>query len=161
MSNNVEDEDRISYLRYNKELADIPACTLDEREEFIKWLDHIQSICMHVFYATAPEELWQDKDVTNFVLIGQPDKYNTEIPRGMYCVDLPPIFDAAYRNPIALAFAHLAQAPENFKFVPSAISIVLPKPTAHERFSAKMFFKKLINDNTENQDLREWASKLN
>lgn len=160
MSNDDEDELRISSLKHNKELADIAALTLDEREEFIKWLDHIQSVCMNVFYASAPENLWADKDVLNFVLIGQTNKYNTEIPRGMYCVDLHPTFDTSYRDPIALAFAHLAKTPEHFKFSPSAISVVLPKPTAHEKFSAKMFFRKLISDNTENQDLCEWASKL-
>lgn len=158
--NPTPEEERLPYLKYNKELCDIAAPTLEEREEFIKWLDHIQSVCMNVFYATAPDELWKDKDVFNFVLIGQTDKRDTETPRGMYCIDLHPSFDASYRDPIALAFRHLANAPEHFKFVPSALSVVLPKPTAHERFSAKMFFRKLVNDNSENQDLCDWASKI-
>ncbi len=158
--NPTPEEERLPYLKYNKELCDIAAPTLEEREEFIKWLDHIQSVCMNVFYATAPDELWKDKDVFNFVLIGQTDKRDTETPRGMYCIDLHPSFDISYRDPIALAFRHLANAPEHFKFVPSALSVVLPKPTAHERFSAKMFFRKLVNDNSENQDLCDWASKI-
>lgn len=145
---------------YNKELKDIPAPTIEERENFIKWLDHIQTVCMNVFYATAPDELWKNNEVVNFVLIGQTDKHNTEIPRGLYCVDIDPTYDKSYRDPIAQAFAYLGKAPEDFKFVPSSFSAVLPKPTAHERFSARMFFKKLINDNAENQDLCVWASKL-
>lgn len=145
---------------YNKELREIPAPTLEDRENFIKWLDHIQAMCMNVFYATAPDELWKDKEVVNFVLIGQTDKRNTEIPRGLYCIDLDPLYDKSYRDPIALAFAHLCKAPEDFKYVPSSFSAVLPKPTAHERFSARMFFRKLINDNAENEDLCDWASKL-
>jgi hypothetical protein len=153
-------EEQDADLLYNNELADMPGFTLEEREEFNKWLDHIQTVCMNVFYATAPDELWKDKDVFNFVLIGQTDKRDTTLARGMYCIDLHASFDAAYRDPVALAFDYLAKAPEHFKFVPAAISAVLPKPTAHERFSAKMFFRKLINDNAENQDLCEWASKL-
>lgn len=145
---------------YNKELRDIPAPTIEERESFIKWIDYMQTVCMNVFYATAPDELWKDKEVYNFVLIGQTDKRNTKIPRGLYCVDLDPIYDKSYRDPIALAFAYLGKAPEDFKFVPSSFSAVLPKPTAHERFSAKMFFRKLISDNSENQELCDWASKL-
>lgn len=145
---------------YNKELRDIPAPTIEERESFIKWIDYMQTVCMNVFYATAPDELWKDKEVYNFVLIGQTDKRNTKIPRGLYCVDLDPIYDRSYRDPIALAFAYLGKAPEDFKFVPSSFSAVLPKPTAHERFSAKMFFRKLISDNSENQELCDWASKL-
>jgi hypothetical protein len=155
----TEDKD-IAVLKYNKELMDIPAPSLEAREEFIKWIDHIQTVSMNVFYATAPAELWKDKDVFNFVLIGQPDKNNTEMHRGMYCIDLPPAFDSAYRDPIALAFAYLGKAPDNITFVPNAASVILPKPTAHEIFSAKMFFKKLISDNSENQDLCDWASKL-
>lgn len=147
-------------LNYGKELADLPGFTMEEREEFNKWLDHIHAICMNVFYATAPDELWKDKDTFNFVLIGQTDRRDTDLARGMYCIDLHDAFDESYRNPIALAFAHLAKAPEHFKFVPAAVSAVLPKPTAHERFAARMFFRKLINDNAENQDLCEWASKL-
>lgn len=145
---------------YNKELRDIPAPTIEERESFIKWIDYMQTVCMNVFYATAPDELWKDKEVYNFVLIGQTDKRNTKIPRGLYCVDLDPIYDRSYRDPIALAFAYLGKAPEDFKFVPPSFSAVLPKPTAHERFSAKMFFRKLISDNSENHELCDWASKL-
>lgn len=156
----ISNESSISDLLYNKELLDIPGVTADEREEFIKWLDHIQLTCMHVFYATAPDELWKDKVLFNFVLIGQTDKRDTEIKRGMYCIDLPTAYDIAYRNPIAMAFDYLAKAPEHFKFVPGALSVVLPKPTAHERFSARMFFIKLCNDNAENKDLCDWASKL-
>jgi hypothetical protein len=161
MSNNEAYDGRLDSLKHNKELVDIPALTLDEREEFMRWLDHIQTVSMNIFYATAPEDLWADKAVINFVLVGQTDKYDTEIPRGMYCVDLHPSFDTAYRNPIALAFAHLAKVPDHFKFTPRALGVALPKPTAHEKFSAKMFFKKLINDNAENQGLCEWAAKLN
>jgi hypothetical protein len=139
---------------------DIPGFTTDEREEFIKWLDLVQTACMHVFYATAPDELWKDNALFNFVLIGQTDKRNTKIKRGMYCIDLPTAYDVAYRNPIAMAFDYLTKAPDHFKFVPSTLSVVLPKPTAHERFSARMFFIKLCNDNAENKDLCDWASKL-
>lgn len=138
----------------------MPAPSLEEREEFIKWLDYIQSVCMNVFYATAPDDLWKDKDVYKFVLVGQADKANKEIPRGMYCVDLPDEFDKTYRDPIALAFAHLAKAPDSLSYLPRMLAVVLPKPTAHERFSARMFFRKLINDNSENQDLCDWASKI-
>jgi hypothetical protein len=147
-------------LKYNKELSNLTAPTLEEREEFIKWLDYIQTVCMNVFYATAPATLWESNDVFNFVLVGQTDKRNTEIARGLYCIDLHPEFDVSFRNPIALAFAHLAKAPEHFTYVPSILGVVLPKPTAHEIFSAKMFFRKLINDNVENQELCAWASKL-
>ena len=160
MSSEIGIDDYTSDLKYNKVLYDAPAPSLEEREEFIKWLDFIQTACMHVFYATAPDELWKDSDVFNFVLIGQTDKRDTEIPRGMYCVDLHDCFDRAYRDPIALAFAHLTKAPDTLSFVPSSASVVLPKPTAHERFAAKMFFRKLISDNSENQELCEWASKL-
>jgi len=147
-------------LKYNKELSNLSTPTLEEREEFIKWLDYIQTVCMNVFYATAPATLWESNDVFNFVLVGQTDKRNTEIARGLYCIDLHSAFDETFRNPIALAFAHLAKAPEHFTYVPSILSVVLPKPTAHEIFSAKMFFRKLINDNVENQELCDWASKL-
>lgn len=160
MHGTITEEERDKIADYNKELRLIPAPTLEERESFIKWLDHIQAMCMNIFYATAPDELWKNKEVVNFVLIGQTDKRNTKMPRGMYCIDLDPIYDRSYRNPIALAFEYLCQAPEDFKFVPSSISAVLPKPTAHERFSARMFFKKLISDNAENQDLCDWASKI-
>jgi hypothetical protein len=153
-----EEQDELA--AYNKELREVPAPTIEERESFIKWLDHVQVMCMNVFYATSPDELWKDKEVVNFVLIGQTDKRNTEIPRGLYCIDLNPLHDKAYRDPIAMAFAYLCKAPDDFKYVPSSFSAALPKPTAHERFSARMFFKKLINDNAENEELCDWASKL-
>lgn len=155
-----ETDEVIDDLKYNKILYDTPAPSLEEREEFNKWLEHIQTVCMNVFYSVAPDELWKDVDVFNFVLVGQPDKRNTEIHRGLYCIDLHSSFDRAYRDPIALAFAYLLKAPDTLCFVPSSASVVLPKPTAHERFSAKMFFRKLISDNSENQELCDWASKL-
>lgn len=155
-----ETDEVVNDLKYNKILYDAPAPLLEEREEFIKWLDYIQTVCMNVFYSVAPDELWGDSDVFNFVLVGQPDKRNTEIHRGLYCIDLHSSFDKSYRDPIALAFEYLAKAPDTLNVVPSSVSVVLPKPTAHERFSAKMFFRKLINDNSENQDLCDWASKL-
>jgi hypothetical protein len=160
MSTSSNEDSSISDLLYNTELLNMPGFTTDEREEFIKWLDHIQTVCMNVFYATAPDELWKDKALFSFVLIGQTDKRDTKMKRGMYCIDLPEAYDVAYRDPIAAAFDYLAKAPEHFKFVPSALSAVLPKPTAHERFSSRMFFIKLCNDNAENKDLCEWASKL-
>lgn len=161
--NSEEDYDHAANLKYNKELSELPAPSLEQREAFINWLDYVHTICMHVFYATVSEERWQDlcqEREVSFVLVGQPDKRNTEIPRGLYCVDLHPLIRSSYRDPVALAFAHLTKAPDDLVFVPSALSVVLPKPTAHEIFSAKMFFRKLINDNTENQDLCDWASKL-
>ena len=157
-------DDILEHLKYNKELSDLPPPSLEQREEFIKWLDHIQTVCMNVFYAAAPQgaqelELWKNKNF-NFVLVGQTDKRNKELPRGMYCIELHPAFDVSYRNPIALAFAHLTKAPEHIIFVPRILGVVLPEPTAHEIFAAKMFFRKLVNDNKENKDLCEWASKL-
>jgi hypothetical protein len=147
-------------LDYNKKLMDLLAPSVEMREEFVQWLDHIQTVCMNVFYATAPDTIWATHDVVNFVLVGQPDKRDKETPRGLYCIDVHPEFDDSYRNPIALAFAYLAKVPEHFIFSPSVLSVALVKPTAHEIFSARMFFRKLINDNIENQELCDWASKL-
>lgn len=156
----ITEEELKELSTYNNELKDIPAPTVEERESFREWVDHIQAMCMNVFYATAPDDLWKDKELVNFILIGQTDRRNTKMPRGLYCIDLDPIYDKSYRDPIAQAFAYLCKAPVDFKFVPPSYSTVLPKPTAHERFSARMFFKKLLNDNAENQDLCDWASKL-
>lgn len=156
---NKELEER-DLAEYQDKLKLIPPPTIEEREQFLAWIDSIQNVSMNIFYATAPDSLWAQEEIFTFKLVGC-NGFNTALKRGIYCIDLPSAYDQKYRDPIAMAFAHLANAPEYIKQVPVLMGINLPKPTAHERMSAKMFFRQLALENKDNQEIVDWATQLN
>lgn len=142
-------------------LIKLPPPTIEQRENLIAWIDSIQALTMNVFYSIAPDKCWEQEDSQLEVHLPVNSGDIPGLDTGVYCIDLPEHIDDKYRDAVALAYVHLGKVPDDFTYVPSFITATLTKPTAHERMAAKMFFKKLINDNSENQELVDWASQLN
>jgi hypothetical protein len=137
--------------------------TVEVRDRFLEWLDSMRVITANVFYAIAPDECWEaDENSTLSVTIPVNSGIIPDIPQGAYCIMLPDDhIPDKYRDPVALAFAHLGKKPEDVKLLVHMLRFPLPKPTAHERLAAKMFFKKLILDNPDNEEIKSWATQLN
>lgn len=146
--------------RVNADLLKEPCFTVEEREIFREWLCQLEDKMTSVIHALMPPEAW-DKNpdqMIYFTLVGNNTRHN--IPRGMYCLDIPPEMPEKYRDPLTLAFVTWGAAPDNIRRLPEVVSRSFTKPTAHEVFSGKMFIRKFIQDNQEDPDILEWAEKL-
>lgn len=136
-----------------------PAFTVQERERFTAWLADFKIAVTHIFFAISPDDLWDNAKATVQInLVGNNSR--TTLAQGMYCIDLPLGVDDKYRDPVALAVAHFGECPPDVPRVPDLMAIILNKPTAHERFSAKDFLHKLAEANKDKPDIVEWASEL-
>lgn len=150
-----------SLAKYQRTLLDSPAMTVAEREELIVWIDEIRNIVSSVLYAVMPKELWDtapDK-LLSVELLGSCN--HSQLPNGMYLLDLPEGADSKYKNPVARALAFLAQAPKTLRFVPEVMSILLPEPTSHDRMGAKIFLRDMAKQHENDKDVLEWLSLLN
>lgn len=137
-----------------------PPMSVAEREELIAWLDGVKNDVSQVMYAVMPKELWDgvpDK-LLSVELLGA--SKHPMIPDGMYLLDLPKGLDRKYRDPAALAVAHLALAPRTIRFLPEVMSILLPEPTSHDRMGAKIFLRELATKHANDADILEWLSLL-
>ena len=91
-------------------------------------------------------------------LVGNNNQF--DLPRGMYCIDLPVGIDEKYRDAFALASIHFGAPPDVVHILPEILSIALAKPTAHECMEGKMFIKQIIKENQTNPEILEWANAL-
>lgn len=140
-----------------------PPPSIADREALIAWMDELRSVVVNIFYAIIPEDLWKshegEVEAISVELCGITDDISS-LPRGMYLIDIPADLDEKYRDPLALAFVHFGRPPEGLELIPNIMSVVLPKPTAHEKISAKMFMRDLVRENEGNAEILEWAEKL-
>lgn len=153
-------DQQLEKAKWQTKLLESPPPTVEEREIFIKWIEELKAATMHIFYAITPLEAWGTELDSSIcpVLVGNHDRL--DLPKGMYCIDLPDGVDHKYRNPVALAFVHFGTPPEGNVDIPVIMSVALPPPTAHERIAAKMFIRNFIKSNENNPEVLEWAQKL-
>lgn len=138
----------------------LPAITFEQKEEFELWLDTLERNITLLVYGIAPASAWADKENARLMvtLVGNNAQHN--LPKGMYCLDLPLGIDNKYRDAFALAVIHFGAPPNIPQLLPELMSFALTKPTAHECLEGKMFIKSIIEDNKDKEDIVEWATVL-
>ncbi len=147
--------------RAQAEILNLPPVTIEQREAFIKWLSELEQNMTHLAHAIGPIKAWDDAEDETVMVSLAGNNGEHDLPKGMYCIDLPVGFNDKHRDAFALASVHFGAPYEGLdQFFPSFMSIAIGKPTAHEIIEGKMFIRRLINDNKDNADLVEWASAL-
>ena len=146
--------------KWQEHLMHLPPVTVEQREEFVQWLDKLERAMTHIVYAIAPMTIWSDEEESKVLLTLVGNNNRVELPSGMYCIDLPIGIDLKYRDAFALATIHFGAPPAIPHLLPEIMSIALVKPTAHERMEAKMFIKNIIKENADKPDIIEWATAL-
>jgi hypothetical protein len=142
-------------------ILNLPPVTVEQREAFIKWLSELEQNMTHLAYAIGPAKAWEDAPDETVLLNLAGNNGEYDLPKGMYCLDLPVGFNDKHRDAFALASVYFGNPYGGLDhFFPSFMSIALGKPTAHEVIEGKMFIRRLINNNKENSDLVEWANVL-
>ena len=143
-----------------KELFELPAFSIAEREIYIKWVDEIRDIAMHLIYAVTPLTAWDTPTGTLAATLHGNVGQAKDLALGLYLIVLPEGVPKIYKNSLACAFAHLCKLPNNLKIPLSSYKVILNKPSGHEIFAAKMFIKKYINENLQDAKIQKWANQL-
>jgi hypothetical protein len=143
-----------------KELFEGPPFDVAKREDYIKWVDKLRDISMHLIYAVTPETAWNNPENRLEVVLHGNTGQTKELPIGLYLILLPDGVPQKYKNALACAFAHLCISPSCLRVPLSLFKVLLNKPSGHEVFSAKMFIRKYSSDNAQDSKIQMWATQL-
>jgi hypothetical protein len=150
--------------RYEEAMSKRSEPSTHERDVFLNWLDNIYARVIDVFHAVIPLTTWDSMKATQpnpsilVKLCG--NNRITDLPLGMYCIELPPGVPDKYRDAVSSAFVHFGTPPDEVEIVPETMSVNITETTAHDIITAKINLKTFIDENKDKPEILEWAQIL-